>query len=349
MYTLGQLLAAQYDRINPAVDIAVTPSSSVFGFDNTCQKSTQMGMSDVYIQDTQLSEAGCKDMVGIPVAISATVVVYNLPGAIFTALDPKVGDLFTLLHPVRFTPQMLADIYMGKIKMWNDPAIKALNPGLPLPAQRIRAYNTAEPGGSGFVFNQWLVLSDPAWSTTVGGVSLQTTWPANNSTGTPNGGTMVTAIQNTPYSLGFVGFDYAISNHLQTAALRNSSGVFQTPSLNGLSLAISNQLNTKGLGMPTDFRRSFVTVPGKGAFNPADFEFFVVHQRLTDAMGSDVATEVKSFLAWCVNAQQGQKFIESIEFHRVAGKNALLHGYIPVPPALYGAIQNLVGSLATQV
>ena len=72
------------------------------------------------------------------------------------------SDGFTLLHPVRFTAHVLAQIYMGNIEKWNDPAIEKLNPGAPLPNQFIRAYNSAEPGGSGFVFDQWLAFADKA-------------------------------------------------------------------------------------------------------------------------------------------------------------------------------------------
>ena len=89
-------------------------------------------------------------------------------------------------------------------------------------------------------------------------------------------------IRSTPYSIGFAGFDFAISYKLQAAALQNASGKFLTPSLAGIAKAIGYQIAGKnaGLGIPDDFRRSFVTVPGADAFNPADFEFIVVHHNL---------------------------------------------------------------------
>jgi phosphate transport system substrate-binding protein len=341
MYTLGALLAQQYTKLHPNVTIGVQPSSSTFGFDNSCTGATQIGMSDVYILDDQLRELDCGDMIGIPVAISATCVVYNLPGSSFKA---TTADKFTLVHPVKLTAAILSGIYRGTIKTWNDPAIKALNPGMSLPSARIRAFNTAEPGGSGFVFDQWLALSDAAWNKAVG-VSLQPSWPVGFSTGTPSSGTMVQQIQNTPYSIGFVGFDYAISNKLQAAALKNASGVFHTPSLNGLSVAINDQIQQ---GLPGDFRRTFVTVTGKDAFNPADFEFFVVHRDLTQKFPlSDVRAAMKAFLAWAVDSNGGQKFIEQIEFRKVGNANAqeLAHGFIPVPDALRQAIQAQVQSI----
>jgi phosphate transport system substrate-binding protein len=239
---------------------------------------------------------------------------------------------------------VIAEIYMGTITRWNDPAIVKLNRGMPLPAQHIRAFNSAEPGGSGFVFDQWLALTDPTWSKAVG-VSLQPAWPTNGSIGQPSSGSMVQAILSTPYSLGFVGFDYAISNHLQAAALQNAAGVFLTPSLNGLSYAINKAL---ALGMPADFRRSFVNVADRNAFNPACFEFYVVHKNLA-AKYSDVPLRqaIKAFLEWAVDSNKGQQFIEEIEYRKIGrgSQEELAHGFIPVPEILRGAIKAQVDAI----
>jgi len=341
MYSLGQLMSTKYSEVNPNVTIGVDPTSSQFAFDNTCAGSTEVGMSDVYIQDSQLEQNGCGDMTGIPVAISATPLVYNLPGAYFTKKQP---NKFTLVHPVRLNAHVIAAIYMGKIVSWNDPTISRLNPGMKLPAQRIRAFNSAEPGGSGFVFNQWLALSDAKWKSTVG-ISLQPAWPTNGSIGQPSSGATVQAILSTPYSMGFVGFDYAISNHLQAAALQNASGVYLTPSLNGLSYAINKALQN---GMPADFRKPFVTIADPRAFNPACFEFYVVHKDLTTRYSNpSIRRAVKDFLTWAVDSDKGQKFIEQIEYRKIGTGTAdeLAHGFIPVPEALRGAIQGQVAAI----
>lgn len=342
MYSLGQLMSTQYSVVNPSVTIGVDPTSSQFAFDNTCAGSTEVGMSDVYIQDSQLSQNSCGDMAGIPVAISATPLVYNLPGAYFT--NKKKSDRFTLVHPVRLNAHVIAAIYMGKVVTWNDPAITRLNPGMKLPAQRIRAFNSAEPGGAGFVFNQWLALSDAKWKAAVG-ISLQPAWPTNGSIGQPSSGATVQAILSTPYSMGFVGFDYAISNHLQAAALQNASGVYLTPSLNGLSYAINKALVN---GMPGDFRKPFVTIADPKAFNPACFEFYVVHKDLTARYSNaSIRRAVKDFLGWAVDSSKGQKFIEQIEYRKIGTGTAeeLAHGFIPVPDALRGAIQGQVAAI----
>ena len=148
-------------------------------------------------------------------------------------------------NPMRLSAAVLAKIYMGKIQKWNDPAIASLNPGMSLPGQTIRAYNSSEPGSSGFVFNQWLAFSNPAWIQQVG-VNIAPAWPTGPSTGTASSAEMVQDVKTTPYSIGFVGFDYAITNKLQAAALKNASGVFLTPSLTGISKAIGEQLSRRG-------------------------------------------------------------------------------------------------------
>jgi phosphate transport system substrate-binding protein len=172
-------------------------------------------------------------------------------------------------------------------------------------------------------------------------------WPTGFSTGATGSGDMVNKIKTTPYSLGFVGFDYAIANKMQAAAIRNASGVFQTPSLNGVAKAIAYQL--VGPGMPIDFRRSFVTVPGKDAYNPADFEFWLVHRDLTAAIPTDPTQRkaIKDFLNWSIQKNGGQQFIEEIALRKIQGgtQEELAHGFVPVPDAIRRASQNLVNSL----
>jgi len=356
MYTLGQLMAQQYTTVNNQVNISVEPTSGQIGFDSTCSHSVALGMSDNYIQDSQSNEPGCNDMENIPIAVSATVAVYNLPGAYFSAFDPKAAynpqtkkysvDHFTRLHPVHLTAAVIAGIYSCQIKMWNDKAIQSLNPGMPLPAQQIHAFSSTEPGGSGFIFNQWLALSVPSWQKAVG-ITLLPAWPVGCSVGVSSSGAMVTSLENTQYSLGFVGFDFAIQNAngmavIEAAALKNASGYFVTPSLNGLSQAIGDQLQARKMGQ--NFRTPFVTVLGKDAFNPACFEFLLVHQNLrATGLPMDRELAVKNFLSWTISDTGGQQYIEAADLRQVGGD---LHiGDIPVPPEIRAAAATLVKNI----
>jgi len=350
MFILGNLLASKYTSTLSGVQIAVNPTSSQTGFDDTCQGgNSQVGMSDSYIQDSQLREqpngTSCADMTGIPVAISATPAIYNLPGAYFQ--QRQASDGFTPVHPVRLTAQVIAGIYQGQVKTWNDPAIAGLNPGMKLPAHKIVVYSTSEPGGAGYVFDQWLAQSVPSWNATVGQTTLQTPWPPY-STLLPSQSAMVQQIKATPYSFGYAGFDYALGAKVQAAALRNASGVFVTPSLNGLAAAISQAISD---GLPEDFRKSFVLVKdprgGGHAFNPASFEFFIVHKNLAvHGVSPQVAQAIKSFLVWDVSNAGGQAYIEQLNFRDVTN-HQLKVGDIPVPLVLRVVIQKTVHDLTT--
>ncbi len=353
MFILGQLLATNYTSTRPGLQIAVNPTSSQTGFDDTCTGGgSQVGMSDSYIQDSQLREqpngTSCADMTGIPVAISATPAIYNLPGAYFDQRQPS--DKFTPVHPVRLTAQVIAGIYQGQVKTWNDPAITSLNPSMKLPAHKITVYCTSEPSGAGYVFNQWLAQSVPSWNASVGQAGLQPQWPPT-ATCLPSQSTMVQQVKSTPYSFGFAGFDYAIALKVQTAALRNASGVFVTPSLNGLTAAITQAIND---GLPQDFRKSFVVVKDPPAnknlghaFNPASFEFFIVHKSLAvHGVSPQVAQAIKGFLVWDVANSGGQAYIEKLNFREISNKT-LTVGDIPVPDTLRKVIQATADGLST--
>ncbi len=350
MFILGSLLATKYTSTLPGLQIGVNPTSSQTSFDDTCTGGgSQVGMSDSYIQDSQLREQpngqSCADMTGIPVAISATPAIYNLPGAYFQKRESS--DHFTPVHPVKLTAQVVADIYGGNVTTWNDKAISHLNHGMRLPAHKIIVYCTSEPGGASYVFNQWLAQSVPSWNSTVGQAGLSVQWPPA-ATCLPSQSTMVQQVKSTPYSFGFAGFDYAIGAGVQVAALRNASGVFVTPSLNGLAAAIGAAIDN---GLPEDFRKSFVLVkdPQKGghAFNPASFEFFIVHKMLdVHGVSPQVASNIKSFLVWDVSNSGGQAYIAQLNFRDVTNHRIKV-GDIPVPDSLRAYIQKTAGDLVT--
>jgi len=347
MFTLGQLLTTKYASTRSDLQIGVNPTSSQTGFDDTCTYgASQVGMSDSYILDSQLREqpngASCADMTGIPVAISATPAIYNLPGKYFDQRDPV--DHFTPVHPVKLTAQVIAAIYKGQVKTWNNPAIAGLNRGMKLPSHRIIVYCTSEPGGAGYVFNQWLAQSVPSWNATVGQAGLQPQWPPA-ATCLPSQSTMVQQVKATPYSFGFAGYDYAISVRVQTASLRNASGFFVTPSLNGLAAAIGQAIKD---GFPRDFRKPFVVVKdpnsSQHAFNPASFEFFMVHKKLAvHGLPTPAAQAIKAFLTWAIADNGGQAYIQLLDFRQV-GKPITI-GDIPIPKELRVTIQQTVADL----
>lgn len=208
-YGVLGLLAQRYASIKPAVRIGITAADEKQGFDDACSGRAEMATSADAIQDAQLAEPGCRDMMNIPIALDAVCIIYNLPGS---ALNRRTADGFTLMHPLHLSRQVLATLYQDKHALWNDQALTAMNTSLGLPAQMVHAFALTEPADVPSVLAQWLMP------------------PAAQVERVPSAGAMVQAVRSTPYSLGYVSLSYAISYHLQVAAFQNASGAFQTPS-----------------------------------------------------------------------------------------------------------------------
>ncbi len=340
----AQLLANRYQKIHPDVQITVNATNNADGFTQTCAGTAQLGASDDYIQNAQLAQPGCGDMVNIPVALTVESVVYNLPGAYFTQ---RAADNFTPLHPLRLTPQVVASIYLCRVSRWDDPAILALNPGVSLPHQPIHVFQSGESGGDNTVFDRWLSAFDPRWRPPTD-ADQHPQWPPSCHSGVANSTyPMVQGVTSTPYSIGHVGFDYAIGLRLQTAALRNAAGQFLTPSLSGAFVALGSAL---AQGFPVDFRRSFVSIASPNAYNPSSLEYFLVHRDLRLLPQTDAATRqaIKDFLHWTVSTNGGRRFIAMIELGAVVRSNAsppCANGFCPIPDPLPAAIQRLVDSI----
>ena len=333
-YTLNLLLAQRYAAAQPGLQIVVNPTDGQAAFDDACAGGSQLGARDVYIQDSELARPGCADMINIPIAAQPVAVVYNLPGARFTT---RTADGFTLAHPVRLTPRALAGIYLGRVTRWNDAAIAALNPGLTLPAARIRPFCGANLQGLWPIVDQWLSLSDGGWRAS-GGFAHQRLAACVASR--PDAGLMAQSVKATPYSVGFVDFDYAIALRLQAAALRNAAGVFRTPSLNGVRAAIAGAIDR---GMRSDFRQSFVGAAGRDAYDPSYFVFFLTHRDLRPHSADPALRQaVKAFLQWSVSDHGGQQYIGQIAGLPIAGPRC--EGYC-APAVLPAVIRALVASI----
>ncbi len=321
MLGLAQLLSKYYENAHPDIHITVNATNNADGFTEACADTAQIGASDNYIQNAQLAEPGCSDMINIPVALTVEPVVYNLPGAYFT---PRAADNFTPLHPLKLTPRVVAGIYLCQVSRWDDPAITVLNPGVTLPHQPIRIFQNGEAGGDNAVFDQWLSASDARWRPpTDAGQHPQWAPTCRGSVASVGTGQIVQSIANTPYSIGHVGFDYAVAYRLSAAALRNAAGQFLTPSLDGAYVALRRAI---AHGFPSDFRRSFVSIASPNAYNPSSLEYFLVHRDLRLTPQTDAATRqaIKDFLHWTVSANGGQKFIAMIELGRSSGQTHFL-------------------------
>src|SRR2546430_2205695 len=213
---LVSLWSADY-RAKTGTEIAYSPVGSGAGIAAITARQVDFGASDAPLSPEQLT--ACNGCVQIPWALSATSIIYNLPG---------------VPNDLHMTGQVLARIYLGQIKKWNDPAIKALNPKVNLPATDITPVYRSDNSGTTYNFTDYLSAVSPDWKTKIGrGVNAN--WPAGQGGRGSSG--VAGVVSNTQGALGYADVAFALKNRLKFMALRNASGVFTTPGLRGINAA----------------------------------------------------------------------------------------------------------------
>jgi phosphate transport system substrate-binding protein len=279
--------------------------------------TVDFGASDALLTDAQLAaaQAAYGTLVTIPMTADAACMVYNLQGI-------SAGQL-------KLTGDVIANIYLGNITKWNDPAITALNPGLNLPNTTITTVHRSDGSGTTNIFTNYLSKVSPAWVTAIGGVGYGTaiTWPTDakgTGVGAAQNAGVAGAVQNTPNSIGYVGLAYAIQNNLAYAQVKNSSGNYITPSVASATAAAN------GVTLPDDMRIMITNSSDPTAYPITGFTWILVYQNQTDqAKGKAIV----NFLWWAIH--DGQK------------DNPSLY-YVQLSPAAVAKAEVLVKSIQYQ-
>ena len=240
------------------------------------------------MSDEQLGQAGFK-ILHFPTVLGGAVPrAYNIPGV---ATDLK------------FTPEALAGIYLGKITKWNDPAIASANPGVKLPKDNMLVCHRADGSGTTYIWSDYLSKVSDEWKTKVGkGTSVN--WPVGLG-GKGNEG-VAGLIKQTPGSLGYIELIYAVQNKLPYGLVKNASGAFVKATLEGVSAAAA------GASIPDDFRVSITNAPGKAAYPISSFTWLLIPAKIDDAAKRDA---IKGFLAWMMTS--GQQFCEPLSYAKL--------------------------------
>ena len=193
--------------------------------------------------------------------MGAVVIAYNLP---------------ELKTPLKLTGPIIADIFMGKITKWNDPALAALYPGIRIAGnRRSRPAIARTPGGTTYILADYLSKVSPDWASVMG-KSTSLKWQGGSG-GQGNAG--VTAlVHGTPGAIGYLEFIYAADDHIPFADLQNHDGKWVTASLDGVSAAAA----TSASNMPADFRVSITDAPGPDSYPISSFTWLLVYQQQTD-------------------------------------------------------------------
>ena len=254
--------------------------------------TVDFGSSDKPLSSEELAEAGLGQF---PSAIGGVVPIVNLEG-----IAP--GQL-------RLTGPLLADIYLGKIKTWNDPAIAAINPGVTLPAQQISLVRRSDGSGTTFNFTNYLSKVSPEWQAQVGeGTSVQWTGGVG---GKGNEG-VASYVQQIKGSIGYVELAHAMQTKIPYALLQNAAGNFVKPSAESFSAAAE----TADWASAKDFNLVITNAPGENAWPIAATNFMLMHKQPKDAKRS---AETLQFFKWAL--EEG-------------GPQADALHYVPLPPEL---------------
>src|SRR5207244_3905362 len=195
--------------------IAYSPIGSGGGIAAITARQVDFGASDAPLSSDQF--AACKGCVQIPWALSATSIIYNLDG---------------VPNDLHMTGPVLARIYLGQIKKWDDPAIQKLNSKVNLPSSEITPVYRSDNSGTSYNFTDYLSAVSPAWKSKVG-VGVNANWPAGQ--GGKGSSGVAGVVSNTKGAVGYVDIAYALKNHLKFMAVKNASGVFTTPGLRGIN------------------------------------------------------------------------------------------------------------------
>jgi len=280
---------SEYHKLHSDVEINYQSIGSGGGIRQVTEATVEFGASDMPMSDEQLKEAEGKlktKILNIPTVLGAVVPVYNVPGV--------AGE-------VKFTPDVLAGIFLGRITNWNDKEIASVNPDIKFPNQEIVVVHRSDGSGTTFIWTDYLAKVSPDWKSQVGS-NTSVKWPKGMG-GKGNEG-VAGSIRLLPGSIGYVELIYAVQNKISYGSVRNSSGAFLRASLEGVTAAAASAPK-----MPADFRVSITNAPGKDAYPISSFTWLLVPVKSKDPAKGKILSD---FLSWM--ATDGQKLTAALDY-----------------------------------
>ena len=274
------------------------------GIRQLSEGTVDFGATDSPMTDDEIAKAKGGPVLHIPTVLGAVVVTYNLPD---------------VTQSLRLTGPVLADIFLGRIKKWNDPRIAQLNQGVSLPNTDILVVRRSDESGTTYIFTDYLSAVSPAWAQGPGkgkGVN----WPVG--LGAKGNEGVAGQVKQLPGSVGYVELAYAKQNRLAYAAIRNADGAFVVPSIESVTAAAAGAIAR--LGPSSDYRISVVNAPGAGAYPISSFTWLLVYQRQPDPTKG---RQLVDFLRWALS--EGQRTAPTLD-------------YAPLPVALQSQLRGRV-------
>jgi phosphate transport system substrate-binding protein len=281
---------AEYNKLHPDVRINYQPLGSGAGIRQLLAGTVFFGASDQPMKDDQMAKAPSR-VLHLPTVLGAVVPVYNLSG---------------ISEELKFTGPLLADIILGKVNKWNDPAVAKLNPAAKLPPTDIAVVHRSEGSGTTSVWADYLAKVSPDFKNTVG-VDSSLKWPVGVG-GKGNEG-VAALVRQTPGALGYIELVWALQNKIAFGAVQNAAGKFVKASVDSVTAAAAGA----AANMPADFRVSITNAPGEEAYPIASFTWLLFLENPQDKTQARIMAE---FARWALT--DGQKYARDL-------------GYAPLP------------------
>ena len=294
---------AEYNKLHPDVRINYQSIGSGGGIRQVTNQTVFFGATDSPMTDDQLRHAPGR-IVQVPTVIGAVVPIYNVSGA---------GA------ELKFSGPMLADIFLGKITSWDDPAIATLNAGAALPHAAITVVHRSDGSGTTFIWTDYLAKVSVEFKNRIG-VNSSVNWPEG--VGAKGNEGVAGLVKQTPASIGYVELAYALPNRIAYGAVRNGAGEYVKATVDSVTAATQ-------VPMPPDLRVSITNAPGKGAYPIASFTWLLLYENPQDKQDARVMVD---FLRWALT--DGQKYCPGL-------------GYAPLPSEIAKLAVAALGRIRT--
>ncbi len=274
----------EYSGAHPGVEINYQSIGSGGGIRQISAGLVDFGASDGPMTDEQLAASKLK-LIHIPTVLGAVVPVFNVPG---------VGDL-------KFSSEVLADIFLNKITNWNDGRIAKDNPGVSLPNLKIIVVHRSDGSGTTYIFTDYLSKVSPEWANGPG-KGTSPSWPTGVG-GKGNEG-VAGLVRQLPGAMGYVELIYALQNKITYGSVKNPAGNFVKASIAGVTEAAASVKS-----IPADYRVSITNAPGATAYPISSFTWLLVPVKSPDAAKGKV---IKDLLNWIITS--GESEVESLSY-----------------------------------
>ena len=292
----------EYSASHGSVQINYQAIGSGAGIRQVTSGTVDFGASDGPMTDEQIAASKVK-IQHIPTVLGAVVPIYNLQG---------IGG------GLKFSPDVLADIYLGKISNWSDGRIAKDNPGVKLPSTEIFVVHRSDGSGTSYIFTDYLSKVSGDWKSGPG-TGTSPSWPRG--IGAKGNQGVAGMVRQTPGAIGYVELIYALQNKIEAGLVRNPAGVFQKATIESVTAAAASMKQ-----MPADYRVSITNAPGRDAYPISSFTWLLIPNPAPDTTKGKV---IKDFLTWMLDHESEATSLD----------------YAPLPASVVGKVKATIGQL----